>query len=131
MIRFSYLVVAACVTVFTATTALAADAPGGAGGFASFIPLILIFVVFYFLLIRPQQKQAKKHQVYLSELKKGNKVITKGGIYGEITGLTDTVLTLEIADNVRIKVDRGSIAGPQEKEGSQKEEVKEKQAKGG
>ena len=131
MIRFSYLVVAAFAVTFSATTALAQDASAGAGGFASFIPLILIFVVFYFLLIRPQQKQAKKHQAYLGELKKGNKVITKGGIYGEITGLTDSVLTLEIADNVRIRVDRGSIAGPQEKEGAQKEEGKEKKAKGG
>jgi preprotein translocase subunit YajC len=84
---------------------------GGAGGFASFVPLILIFVVFYFLLIRPQQKKAKEHQQYLSNLKKGDKVITGGGIHGQITGLTDTVVTLEIAENVRIKVNRASIMG--------------------
>jgi len=99
--------------------AYAADAAAGggaAGGFASFIPLILIFVVFYFLLIRPQQKQAKQHQAYLSELRKGDRVVTKGGVFGEITGLTDGVLTLEIADNVRIKVARDAIAGPQAKE---------------
>ena len=97
--------------------ALAQDgAPGGASLLGSFLPLILIFVVFYFLLIRPQQKQAKQHQAFLGDLKKGNKVITKGGIYGEITGITDTALTLEIADNVQIKVDRQSIAGPQVKE---------------
>ncbi len=112
--------------------AYAADAAagGGAGGFASFIPLILIFVVFYFLLIRPQQKQAKQHQAYLRELKKGNKVVTKGGVYGEITGLTDSVLTLEIADNVRIKVARDAIAGPQMTEGAKAEsDPKEKKAK--
>lgn len=84
---------------------------GAAGGFASFIPLILIFVVFYFLLIRPQQKQAKQHQVFLSELKKGQKVLTKGGIYGVIQSLNDNVLTIEIARDVVIKVSRDAVAG--------------------
>jgi preprotein translocase subunit YajC len=84
---------------------------GAAGGLASFVPLILIFVVFYFLLIRPQQKKAKEHQAYLNDLKKGEKIITSGGIHGRITGLTDSTVTLEIAENVRIKVTRGSIAG--------------------
>jgi preprotein translocase subunit YajC len=95
--------------------AWAADAAptGGAGGIASFIPLILIFVVFYFLLIRPQQKKVKEHQNFVANLKKGDAVVTNGGIYGEITGLTDTVVTLEIADNVRIKVARSNIAGAQ------------------
>ena len=92
--------------------AAAPAAGAGAGaGIASFIPLILIFVVFYFLLIRPQQKQAKQHQLFLDNLKNGNKVVTKGGIHGTITGMTDTVITLEIADNVRIKVSRAAIAG--------------------
>lgn len=86
---------------------------GGAGGFASFLPLILIFVVFYFLLIRPQQKQAKAHQQYLNDLKSGNKVVTKGGVHGVITGITDTVVTLEIARDVRVKVSRDAIAGAQ------------------
>lgn len=89
----------------------AAAPAGAAGGIASFVPLILIFVVFYFLLIRPQQKKAKEHQAYLSNLKKGEKVITSGGIHGRITGLTDSTVTLEIADNVRIKVTRNSIMG--------------------
>ena len=104
---------------------------GGLGDFGSFIPLILIFVVFYFLLIRPQQKQAKQHQAYLSDLKKGNKVITKGGIFGEITGLTDSVLTLEIAENMKIKVTRDAIAGPQVKEDPKAANGKEKKAKSG
>ncbi len=91
----------------------AADAPlaGGAGGFASFLPLILIFVVFYFLLIRPQQKQAKLHKQFLNDLKSGDKVITKGGIFGTITGLTDTAITLEVAKDMKIKVTRDAIAG--------------------
>ncbi len=93
--------------------AYAEGAGAGAGaGFASFIPLILIFAVFYFLLIRPQQKKAKEHQYYLGNLKKGEKVITGGGIHGRITNLTDTIVTLEIADDVRIKISRGSIMGP-------------------
>lgn len=85
-------------------------APGG-GGIASFIPLILIFVIFYFLLIRPQQKKAKDHQTFLSNLQKGDNVVTSGGIYGQITGLTDTVVTLEIAENLKVKVSRQHILG--------------------
>lgn len=93
--------------------AYAADAApaAGPGGLGAFLPLILIFVVFYFLLIRPQQKKAKEHQTYLSNLKKGDQVVTNGGIHGEITGLTEKVVTLEIAENVRIKVSRQYIAG--------------------
>lgn len=86
---------------------------GAGGSIASFIPLILIFVVFYFLLIRPQQKQAKQHQQFLNDLKSGNKVITKGGLYGTIVGMTDTVITLEIAQDVRVKVSRSAIASPE------------------
>jgi len=88
-------------------------APGGGGaqGLGSFLPLILMFVVFYFLLIWPQQKKAKTHRQVLSTLKKGDEVVTSGGLYGTITGLTDTVVTLEIAEKVRIKVARNSIAG--------------------
>ena len=82
---------------------------GPAAGFASFVPLILIFVVFYFLLIRPQQKKAKEHQQFLNDLKKGARVMTSGGIHGRITGLTDTTVTMEIAEGVKIKVNRGSI----------------------
>ena len=104
---------------------------GSAGGFASFIPLILIFVVFYFLLIRPQQKQAKQHQNFLTELKKGNKVLTKGGVHGVITGLTDTVIKLEIAKDIVIKVSRDSIAGPLSKDGAVVPAKNEKKSSGG
>ncbi|MEJ2718142.1 MAG: preprotein translocase subunit YajC [Deltaproteobacteria bacterium] len=89
--------------------------PGGGGGdmsaFMNFLPLILIFAVFYFLLIRPQQKKARDHKVMLQNLKKGDSVITQGGLYGKITGMTDQAVTLEIADKVRVKVSRGHIAG--------------------
>ena len=86
-------------------------APPPGGGIGSFIPLILIFVVFYFLLIRPQQKKAKEHQEFLKNLKKGDTVVTNGGLHGKITGLTDTVVTLEIADDIRVKVSRAHILG--------------------
>ena len=84
---------------------------GAGGGFATFIPLILMFGIFYFLLIRPQQQKAKKMRELLSNLKKDDMVVTSGGIHGKITGLTDTIATLEIAPNVRIKVSRSQIAG--------------------
>ena len=81
----------------------------GAGGFGAFIPLILMFVIFYFLLIRPQQKKSKDHRAMISNLKKGDRIITSGGLHGRITGMSDTTLTVEIADKVRVKVARGNI----------------------
>jgi preprotein translocase subunit YajC len=87
--------------------------PGGGGGSSmmSFLPIILIFVIFYFLLIRPQQKRAKEHRTLLSNLKLGDQVLTSGGIYGRVTGLREDVVTVEISDKVRVKVNRGNIAG--------------------
>ncbi len=82
---------------------------GGGGGFTTFIPLILMFVIFYFLLIRPQQKKAKEQRQMISNLKKGDRIITSGGLHGRITGLSDTTLTVEIADKVRVKVSRGNV----------------------
>lgn len=72
--------------------------------------MILVFVIFYFLMIRPQQKQRKQHQALLSNLKKGDEVITSSGIYGKVTGIADNVVTVEIADNVRIKLDKAQVA---------------------
>ena len=85
-------------------------APAAGGGLANLLPFALIFVVFYFLLIRPQQKKAKAHQTLLGDLKKGDDVVTSGGILGRITGLTDAIITLEIAEGVRVKVSRSSIS---------------------
>ena len=86
-----------------------AGSAGGMGAIGQFLPLILIFAVFYFLLIRPQQKKAKEHQQFLGNLKKGERVVTSGGIHGRITGLTDTNVTMEIAEGVKVKVNRASI----------------------
>ncbi len=73
--------------------------------------LVAIFGVFYFLLIRPQQKKAKDHKTMLDNLRKGDAVITQGGLYGKITAITDQEATLEIAEKVRVRVVRGSISG--------------------
>jgi preprotein translocase subunit YajC len=73
--------------------------------------LILMFVIFYFLLIRPQQKKAKAQREMLSSLRKGDNVITSGGIYGTITGIDDQIVVLEIAPQVRVKMSRASVSG--------------------
>ena len=86
-------------------------AEGGSGGFGAFLPLILMFAIFYFLLIRPQQKKAKQHKQLLSAIKKGDRVLTSGGLHGLVTGLTEDVVTIEIAPKVRVKIARGSISG--------------------
>lgn len=95
--------------------------PGGEGGdmnaLMSFLPMILIFAVFYLLLIRPQQKKAKDHRTVLENLKKGDFVITQGGLYGKIAGIEGQVVTLEIAEKVRVKVSRAHIAGLAESPG--------------
>lgn len=84
---------------------------GGGGGLAALIPLILIFVIFYFLLIRPQQKRMKEHRKLLDSLKRGDRVITAGGLYGTIVNIEGNVVTLELADKVRVKVNRNYISG--------------------
>ena len=89
---------------------------GQGGGFAALVPLLLMFAIFYFLLIRPQQKKQKKHRELLGNLKKGDTVVTSGGLHGRITGITETVVTLEIAEKVRVKVGRGFISGMESKE---------------
>jgi len=80
------------------------------GGFGMFVPLILMFVIFYFLLIRPQQKKTKEHREMINRLRKGDRIITSGGVHGRITGMSETTLTVEISDKVRIKVNRGSVS---------------------
>jgi preprotein translocase subunit YajC len=89
--------------------------PAGQGGDANpmmqLLPLVLIFVVFYLFLIRPQQKRAKDHKTMIENLKKGDAVITQGGLYGKIIHIDDQVLTLEIAEKVRVRVSRTHVAG--------------------
>ncbi len=85
-------------------------AQGGGSMITSLLPLVLIFVIFYFLLIRPQQKRAKEHKQLLENLKKGDKVITSGGVYGVIESVGTTTVTVKIAENVKVKFGKGHIA---------------------
>jgi len=94
----------------TAMTPPEGQAEGPLGSLSAFVPIILIFVIFYFLLIRPQQKRQKEHQNMVNELKKGDQVITAGGIHGIVTSVAENLATVEIAQNVKIKVTKSSIA---------------------
>jgi len=92
-----------------------AAGPGPQSTFAAFLPMILIFGIFYFILIAPMRKRQKKTQAMLTQLKKGDAVITNGGIYGRISALDDTTNTviLQIADQVKVKISRSAVAGLQ------------------
>ena len=91
--------------------AYAQAADGGLGGLGAFLPLILIFVVFYFLLIRPQQKKARTHREMVANLRRGDRIVTNGGLIGLITRVpNDTELVLEVADGVKVRVVRSMIA---------------------
>ncbi len=76
----------------------------------SFVPIILIFVIFYFLLIRPQQKKQKQHAEMISKLKKGDHVVTTGGIYGIISTVKDRTVLVKIDENVKIEVQKNCIS---------------------
>lgn len=82
---------------------------GGGGDISFIIMMAVIFAIFYFLLIRPQQQKQKEHKALLANLNHGDMVMTSGGIHGKVTALTDTVVTLEVAEKVRIKVSRNYI----------------------
>jgi preprotein translocase subunit YajC len=86
----------------------AATAPEGSG-WSSIIMIVLMFVVIYFFMIRPQQKRQKEIKKFRDSIKTGDKVITAGGIYGKVKDVKDTTITLEIADNVRITIDKNSV----------------------
>lgn len=95
---------------FLITSAYAQDAAPQGGGLMSFLPLIIIFVIFYFLLIRPQMKRAKEHRQLVANLAKGDEVVTNGGLLGKILNVGETFLTLELADNVVVKIQRHAVS---------------------
>ena len=78
--------------------------------FVSFVPLILIVVVFWFFLIRPQQKRQKEHQKMISELGKGDRIVTTGGLFGTIIKIGEDRMTVEIADKVRVQIERSQVS---------------------
>lgn len=91
--------------------AFAQDAGNGGSGFEALLPLVLIFVVFYFLLIRPQQKKQKQHKEMLTTIRRGDRVVTGGGIVGTVTKVVDDKeLAVEITDGVKVRVQRALVA---------------------
>ncbi|GEC92337.1 MULTISPECIES: preprotein translocase subunit YajC [Brevibacillus] len=102
------------------------------GDLTQFLPIIIMFAIFYFLLIRPQQKKAKQRNAMLGALKKGDKIVTIGGVHGTIQDLSDDTVTLRIAHNVNVTFDRGAINNvvsasnePAKSEPAKSEETKE------
>jgi len=94
-----------------ATLAYAQGAAGAQPSFIqSMIPLILMIAIFYFLLIRPQMKKTKEHRAMLEALQVGDKVVTSGGVHGELKAITPEVVTLQLDEKVKMKVDRAAIA---------------------
>jgi preprotein translocase subunit YajC len=89
-----------------------AQGAGESGGFdiAAILPLILMFAIFYFLLIRPQQKKAKEHKNLVAALKKGDEIITNGGLLAKVTDIEDNFLTCEIADKVKVKIQSHAVS---------------------
>ena len=92
--------------------AYAQAAGGGDPGFIGFLPIILMFVLLYFLMIRPQMKRAKEQKAMIEALQKGDEVVTSGGIVGRITKLTDQYVTVEVAPNTEVVVQRSAVQVP-------------------
>jgi len=102
--------------------AWAADAPAATPQpplFQMFLPLVIIGLIFYFLVFRPEAKKQKQHKMMLESLKKGDRVLTSGGIYGVVVGIheKEEIVILKIAENVKVEVSKGSIASVQSREG--------------
>lgn len=96
---------------FSMSTVIAqAAAPTASNPIISFLPLIGLFVVFYFLMIRPQMKRQKEHRTMLAALSRGDEVVTNGGIAGRVEEVGESFLTVEIAPNVKVRVQKGSIS---------------------
>lgn len=87
----------------------AAPAQGSQGILGMFLPMAVVFAIFYFLIIRPQKSREKTHQTFISSLEKGDEVVTQSGLLGKITGVSEKIITLEVAQNVKVKVLRGTV----------------------
>lgn len=83
---------------------------GGFGGFGFFLPIVAMFLLFYALIIRPQSRQQKEHKQMLEQVTRGDQIVTQGGIHGKVTGIADDVLTVEIADRVRVKLNKSAVS---------------------
>lgn len=95
---------------FFISNAYAQSGATAGGGLLTFLPLVLMLVVFYFLMIRPQQKRVKEHAAMVGALKKGDEVVTNGGLGGTVVKTGDAYLTIRIADNVEVAVQKSAVA---------------------
>jgi preprotein translocase subunit YajC len=93
----------------TPAFAQAAGGTGAAGGLISFVPILLIFAIMYFLMIRPQQKKVKEHKAMVDALRRGDQVVTSGGLIGKVTKVADAEVEVELAPNVKVRVVRSTI----------------------
>lgn len=107
-----------------------AGAPGGADMIVSMLPIVAIVAIFYFLLIRPQSKRAKEHKAMLEAVRRGDKIVSNGGLMGTVTKVDDDVLTVEIAKDIKVQVVRGMIAEVRSK-GAPAEDKKDDEKKPG
>ena len=103
---------------------LMVDREGGAGSTIFMVQMLLIFAIFYFLMIRPQAKERRKHEGMLKSLKKGDEIVTSGGIIGKVVHVDENRLTVRTGENTRITVDRGKVASVLDVKGKPKEEKK-------
>ena len=87
-------------------------------GFVQFVPIILVFAIFYFLLIAPMRKRQKALQNLVENLKKGDHVVTNGGLYGTVVGVEEKAVIVKIAENVKVKIAKSAVAGLADQEGS-------------
>jgi preprotein translocase subunit YajC len=94
---------------FVLLTGQPAGGPGQANPLVTFLPLILVFVVFYFFMIRPQMKKQKEMTNYRSSLKKGDKVVTTGGIYGRVFDVKENHIMMEVGGDIKLKVDKNAV----------------------
>ncbi|MBD9367908.1 preprotein translocase subunit YajC [Xanthomonas sp. XNM01] len=94
---------------FLTPTAVVAAAPAPQGGFGMLLFPIILIAVMYFLMIRPQMKRQKEHKSMLDKLSRGDEVLTSGGVAGVVTDIGDNFVTIEVADNVRIRVQKGAV----------------------
>ena len=111
--------------MFFESIAYAQSSSPEANPFVSFVPLILIVIVFWFFLIRPQQKKQKAHQRMISNLKKGDKILTSGGIFGTIIKVSEDRMTVEIAEKVKVSVERNQVSRLEASSTPKKEEIPE------
>jgi preprotein translocase subunit YajC len=101
---------------------LAVPREGGSGGTIFFVQMAAIFAIFYFLLLRPQAKERQRHEKMLKELKKGDEIVTSGGIIGRVVHVDESRLTVKTGDNTRLTVDRNRVAAVLDTKGEAKDE---------